>query len=847
MTSLTRTLFASAALVVCCAPEIAVAQSAQFNVPREPVADAVRRIGRQSGAQIIVSGDVARGRTGNAVSGAMNVEQALAKLLAGTGLEARKTGDRTFVVVSAQAGPVSAVAEQIPEILVSARKKRETVLDVPGQITVRTEKELRANGTTDAQSLALNNPGLVYSVTFSGTANPRITIRGVGDDDFNPNGSSSAAIHVNGIYQGTNGLLNSQFFDIAQVEILKGPQGTLYGRNATAGAINILTNRPDDEFGGYLDVDVGNFGLVRSEGAVNLPLSDAVRVRAAGLLERSSGFFEHLGTGPLTGFSRRPGIIPGQGEVPAQDSWGGTDRAFGRITAEADLTTDTLLTVRATVGVDNSELPLQDVTPDLWAAYSARAFFNNPADPAFVAYAAALDDDPFTVFTNALPRLDAEQVGINAELSHNFSDSLSGVILIGYEGLDRAYTTGDSLPIQAADYVWDNQFEQFTIESRLTDDNTDGFGWQVGGFFLDDEVDFSTILQFRNTGLWQTDIQTDYVQQRRAFGLFGSADWTLAEWFTLEGGLRYSSDEVTFAGRTTNLDPFGTFTFAPTFAPLGSVFIRPPVAPGAPLVFDEALDDDAVTWKVNAIIRPVEGMIAYAGVSTGFKAGGFDGSTILAAVEAAPIAPETVTAYEGGVKYQTADGVFFAEGNVFLYEFEDYQSTALVNTGGFNTNVRANVADARITGAEFTAALNPVEGLTLRGSLAMLDSEITNFTGVQTNIEGNDLPFSPDLSWNTAVIYETPVTDRFGIRAQIDAAGTGAHFQTINNNDQVEAYAVGNARLTFLTDKFDVAVWVRNFTDEDYNVGFFPGGTLSPDSIFKGPPRTYGVNLRVQF
>lgn len=732
-------------------------------------------------------------------------------------------------------------------ILVTARKKLETNLEVPGQVTVLAERDLRANGTTDAQSLALNNPGLVYSVTFAGTANPRLTIRGVGDDDFNPNGSSSAAIHVNGIYQGTNGLLNSQFFDIDQVEILKGPQGTLYGRNATAGAVNIVTRGADAEFGGYLDVDAGNFGLARVEGAVNLPIGEGVRLRAAGLIERSEGFFEHLGSGPLTGFSYIPGVIPGQAEVLPQGDWGGANRSFGRLTAEADLSPDTLLVVRTTFGVDDSELPLQDVTPQLWSDYEARAFFNNPAEPEFVAYEALLDEDPFTVLTNALPKLDARQFGINAELSHDFTDGTRAVLLVGYESLDRDYTTGDSLPIQAADYVWGNKFTQFTAEARISNDNADGFGWLVGAFYLDDEVDFSTTLQFRNTGLWQTDIQTDYIQQREAFGLFGAADWTPVDWFTLEGGLRYSSDEVTFAGQTTNLDPFGTFGSTPTFAPLGDVYIGPPVAPGNPLIFDEALDDDDVTWKVSTIFRPSESLNLYASVSTGFKAGGFDGSTILSPAEALPIDPETVMAYEAGAKFQSLNGLFFAEANVFYYDFEDYQSTALVDTGGFNTNVRANVADATIIGAELNAVLRPVDGLTLRGGMAILDSEIDNFTGVQTDIEGNDLPFSPDFSWNAAVIYETPVSTAASIRAQVDASGTGAHFQTINNNDEVDAYVVANARLAVITDQFEVAAWVRNFTDEIYDIGFFPGGALSPDSRFKGPPRTYGVNLRVNF
>jgi len=732
-------------------------------------------------------------------------------------------------------------------ILVTARKKRETALDIPGQVTVLSERDLRANGTTDAQSLAVNNPGLVYSVTFSGAANPRITIRGVGDDDFNPNGSSSAAIHVNGVYQGTNGLLNSQYFDIDQVEILKGPQGTLYGRNATAGAINIVTHGAEDEFGGYLDLDAGNFGFARAEGAINLPVTEGLRLRAAGLIERSQGFFDHLGTGPLGGFSYIPGTIPAQAEVLPQGDWGGANRSFGRVTMEADVSPDTLLTVRTTFGVDDSELPLADVSPQLWAEYEQRAFFNNPAEPEFVAYEAALDDDPFTVFTNVLPKLDAQQFGINAELRHDFSGSLTATLLVGYEGLDRAYVTGDSLPIQAADYVWNNDFSQFTAEARLSDDNADGFGWLLGAFFLDDEVDFTTTLQFRNTGLWQTDIQTDYIQQRQAFGLFASGDWTPVEWFTLEGGLRYSSDEVNFAGQTTNLDPFGTFGSTPTFFPLGAVYIAPPIAPDAPLIFDEELDDDAVTWKVSTIFQPTAQLNIYASVSTGFKAGGFDGSTILSPAEALPIDPETVTAYEAGAKFQSQNGVLFAEANVFLYEFEDYQSTALVDTGGFNTNVRANVADARISGAEFTAALRPVDGLTMRGGVAILDSEIENFVGVQTDIEGNDLPFSPDFSWNTAIIYETPLNDALSIRAQVDASGTGAHFQTINNNDEVDAFAIGNARLAFLTEDIEVAIWVRNFTDEIYDVGFFPGGSLTPDTKFKGPPRTYGVNVRLDF
>ena len=855
------------------------ADAVRLDAPVQDLVKTLNYIARETKSLLVFPYDDVKDYESRPLKGYYTITEALDEVLKNTGLQAQLTEDgvitisvdpsqleeeetsvryksktllmstATSLALSTQGSAQSADDQVLfEEIVVTARKKDESVQDIPGVINVLTRDQIRANGTTDAESLALNNLGVVYSVTFSGAANPRITIRGVGDDDFNPNGSSSAAVHVNGVYQGTNGLLNNQFFDIAQVEILKGPQGTLYGRNATAGAINIVSTRPGSEYGGYLDVEVGNFGLVRTEGAFDLPMSEAFKVRVAGLYERSDGFFEHLGTGPVGGFSYAPGTIPPQSNVDPQGSWGGADRAFGRLTAEYEVSPATLITLRATIGLDQSELPLSDVTPEIWSEYSQGGFlFLNPNDPALAAFGNALDDDPFTVFSNVLPQQDADQFGANFEIAQEFSEALSGTLVVGYESLDREYATGDNLPLQAADYLWNNEFSQFTVEARLSDDSSDGFGWLLGFFYLDDEVDFGTTLQFRNTGLWQTDIQTDSIQKRSSFGVFASTDWTPVEWFTLETGLRYSADDVSYVGQTVNLDPFGTFGQPPSFFPLGSIFIGNPIDPASPLRFDESLDDDAVTWKVSGIFRPSETLSVYATASTGYKAGGFDGSTILSPQEALPIDPETVTAFEIGAKYQSADGVFNAEVNVFHYDFSDYQSTALLNVNGFDTNVRANVADAKIKGAEVSASLRPIEGLQLNAGLALLDSEIENFQGVQANIEGNSLPFSPDFSWNASAVYSTPISDRFSLNMQIDFSRTGSNFQTINNNDQVDSYVIGNARIGFANEDWELAFWVRNLTDEIYDIGFFPGGALTPDNRFKGAPRTYGVNLKSFF
>ncbi|MBT1064505.1 TonB-dependent receptor [Bowmanella sp. Y26] len=750
--------------------------------------------------------------------------------------------------LAAQAQTQEQTAADIETVTVTARKKVETIQDIPGVVNVLSRKQLRANGTGDAESLALNTPGVVYSETYAGASSPRITIRGVGDDDFNPNGSASAAIHVNGVYQGTNGLLNGQYFDIDRVEVLKGPQGTLYGRNATAGAVNILSKRPGIEFGGYLDLDIGNYGTYRGEGAVDLPVSETFLVRVAGMYESSDGFYEHLGTGPATGFSYAPGVIAPQQEVAAQGDWGGADRQSARITAEWEASADTLVSARLTLGKDDSELAIPDVSADNWAEYAkSKAFFLNPQDPALIEFAKALDNDPFTVYSNMLPKLDSDQQALNLQVDHDFESGMTGTLLVGYEALDRQYETSDNLPFSVADYGFENDFSQFTVEARLAGDLAENIGWLVGAFMLKDDIDFGTNLRFLNSGLWQTDVRTDYQQERDSFGLFASSDWTPVDWFTLETGIRYSSDEVTFKGQTKNLDPYGVYGKPPKFFPAGEVYIGVPIAPNAPLLFDESLDDSEFTWKVSSIFTPAKQWRLYATVSTGYKAGGFDGSTILTPQEALPIDSETLVAYELGAKYRSDNGLLSAEVNLFNYDFEDYQSTAKLMVAGASTNVRANVADATIKGAELAFTLSPLEGLEIRGGGAFISSEIDNFQGEDATIEGNDLPFSPDLSWNLAVVYATPISEQFTLRTQLDASNTGEHYQTIDNNDLVDGYTVTNARIALEAEDWEVALWVRNLADKDYNVGFFPTTGLTPDTFLKGAPRTFGVNFMMNF
>ncbi|MEL7481281.1 MAG: TonB-dependent receptor [Pseudomonadota bacterium] len=878
MRFMTASSFAFAAINLCGAAAAQAEKAQPISIESTSLSAALVELSQETGVPIFAASELTDGKEIQPFTATLSVSAALDRMLSNTGLAAIDDVNGTIVLSGVQEAaepsqrPVRREDEEArvrptdPEpiveaasdetsplikdtVFVTARKREESIQDIPGVINVLSAEQLRSNGTTDARSLALNTLGIVYSETFAGSAAPRITIRGVGDDDFNPNGSSSAAIHVNGVFQGTNGLLNSQYFDIDRVEVLKGPQGTLYGRNATAGTINIITARPEPEYGGYLDIEAGNFGTFRGEGAVNLPINEAFRVRFAALFEESDGFFEHLGTGPVTGFSYAPGLIPAQELVEPVGAFGGADRFSLRLTSELDLTPSTLVTATVSYGEDESELPIPDVTTEVFEDFAGgQAFFIDTNDPFIAAFGAAVDDDPFTVFSETLPQNDNEQFGANLQIDQAFTSDISGVLLVGYESLDRDFNTADALPFNVADFLFRNQFRQLTVEARLSDDNSDGFGWIIGGFFLDDEVEFGTNLIFLNSGLFQSNIETDSLQERSSFGVFASADWTPVEWATLEAGVRFSSDDVTLDGVTRNLDPFGVFGTPPTFFPPGEVFIGSTIDPNDPLTFNEEFDDDEVTWNVATTLRPLDGLNVYGKISTGYKAGGFDGSTILAAEEALPIESETVIAYETGAKYQSPNGLFGGEANLFLYNFDDYQSTALVNVGGVVSNVRTNVADAQIRGAELAANITPFEGLVLNAGLALLDADIEDFVGDDPTIEGNELPFAPTVSWNASIVYARPISERFVLNAQVDVSGTGSHFQTINNNDEVQSFVVPNARVSLAAaEGWEVALWVRNFIDEEFQVGFFPSTGLTPDTFFQGNPRTFGANLRLAF
>ncbi|HUD28257.1 MAG TPA: TonB-dependent receptor, partial [Novosphingobium sp.] len=309
---------------------------------------------------------------------------------------------------------------------------------------------------------------------------------------------------------------------------------------------------------------------------------------------------------------------------------------------------------------------------------------------------------------------------------------------------------------------------------------------------------------------------------------------------TLTGGLRYTADNASYKGATTDANPLG-------------VSIAPIALPTIPVIFDNDFDEDNLSGRVTLAFRPTDTTNVWASFGKGYKAGGFDGSTIFSAPEALPFKSENVLAYEAGFKFAGRDGLFL---NVdgFYYDFDNLQAntTTIVAGTATSANVRTNVAKARIYGVDIAAGATLVRSgphrLTIDGGVTLLDSKILEFDSSNADIVainlGNALPASPKFSGNAQVAY-TFTADTWSVTGSVNARRKSSEFKRLNNalGAKVPAYTLLNARIDLKLTQTGLGffAYARNLTDEVYYIDRTAGGRLS------GSPRVFGGGATLQF
>jgi iron complex outermembrane receptor protein len=776
-------------------------------------------------------------------------------------------GAATFAVTPAMAQDAPDPVTSSDEIVVTAQNRVENVQDVPIAIQVVSGDALEKAGVSDFSGIQQLAPAVQI---VQDTNLTRVTVRGVGTNDNAETQDTSIAVNIDGEYINRPTVLNAGLFDLARVEVLRGPQGTLYGRNSTGGAINFITRKPGEELGFNLTASYGNFDHVLVQGGIDLPFGDIGGIRVAGTYSKRDGYFSHPNLTFSTGDDYTRG---GRVSLSLRPTDALTiDAAVEHVASDREMAAQAFVNYNSGLGYNAALVPGAGCNQNGWVRVGA--------DPRVVACIpqntnglATIDRGNYLAPARSPSIQKQRTTAVRGRVSYDF-----GPATVSYTGGYR--TTDESLDAALAPaYLFKNFANDVDTQShelRINGGEPGGIQWQGGVFHFKEELDIERglfngppflppFLLGANGGYIN---YFDRQVSSSSWAAFAQADIPLTDTLTAVVGGRYTWDK-----RSGVFNVYGGGIANPT-SPLyntGQVRVTaPPLSVQRPSASAEKF-----TWLAGLNFKPDADTLVYAKVSTGFKAGGFD--------SVGSYAPESNTAYEAGVKRSFgAGGSNFVNLAGFYYNYKDLQASVLLdNSIGGQV---FNAGKARIWGIELDASFKVLENGRFTASVNYLDSKYQDFlasyavfcasstlpsgciTGlgdidsnstaapiVQPNLAGNRPPQSP--RWVIAAGYEHrfDLGEAGSITPSVFSRYKGSYFTDIfNYNDsRQKAFFQTDASIEWRTadDKFGVQAFVRNIEDNQpltYS-GFTAAGN---DDIYVwqfGAPRTYGVRLTLDF
>lgn len=728
------------------------------------------------------------------------------------------------LAIPATASAQEVLSENDPSIIiVTAQKREQSTLDVGINISVADSEALRTQRIDDATDIVAIAPNISIKENIPGLV-PVVTIRGVGLNDFSATNNPSAGIYVDEISLSSLALMNFDLFDLERMEVLKGPQGTLYGRTATAGALNIVSARPDFRgVSGMVSGTLGNYEGKEVEGFVNIPASDTLAVRLSG-----KGIFQDKGfwfNGSLDRDIGRRSVGLGRLQVLWEPAEG----------------VEVLL--KAEVQQARSELGGGEFFGAIATPFtpSGVACPGAPECSDFLGYF-DLDGDPFRGAWSVDPSYDLDQLNLTARIEADLGFATL-VSVTGYIDFDRQWSADtDAGPFAQLDFLSDDTVEQFSQELRLAGESGPA-NWLVGAFYSNDDIVTSYAGDLSD--LLNTTTFTISDQESESWALFGHVEWALTDTVSVISGLRYTDENRSNLGGTTDLVSLAPASFL-TLAPFGSDPI--PLA-----VSDEKISDTNWSWKFGVNWKLSPDTLLYASVTQGWKSGGFFAGVATSSAQLEPYKPEKIVAYEAGLKGRALGGDLSYSLSAFYYDYSDVQTFIREDIGGLPIQRLGNVDHAEIYGLDADLALRPsaLPGLSLNLGVGLLETELGAFLSGNGPVpKGNELPDAPSFSFNGGASYEVALTDSISGRLSFTARNQSSAFKDALNDPLIaaEGYWLLDARASlFSEDDWDVSVWGKNITDERYvtqGVNQLPFGL---GFRVYGAPRTWGVTLTKHF
>ncbi|MEM7728807.1 MAG: TonB-dependent receptor [Pseudomonadota bacterium] len=723
------------------------------------------------------------------------------------------------------------------EIIVTAQRREQTLAEVPISVSVIGAAELERQEIRNIDDLVQALPSVNVTKTTNSSAF-NLSIRGQGPAAQERGVEQSVGIYVDGIYRSRPVAGIADFVDISRVEVLKGPQSSIFGRNNSAGALSIVTLEPSREFGGSYVIGYDNFDTLTAQGTITGALLDNAQDALAARLsvsyrDRNEGTIDNVGNGPEIGTFDRLSV---RGQILASIG-PATEVRF--IADYSDLQDECCGFVP--YFVPDADVPifgaLGITIPGLASGRRGQA---NGVDGVF------LDLDRRELITDTGYDEGIEDWGLSIQLDHDFGDHL--LTLTGSTRQSESNVNfeldGSNVsifPILPYRSVPNSEFEETQFEVRIASELNSPFNYLVGAYYFDQEITDNNTLRQSTIDL----ISVNTVTNGEAFAVFGQGSYDFTDRLTATVGLRYNDETKTFD--YSDIDPFGSLGLGPNAAATSEV------------------KDDALMGDVSLNYALDARNSLYARYARGYKSPGANLLTFgTPSADLLKFDAETVDAYEVGVKF--GGERFRGSAAAFYQDTQDLQVQSIDLNAPVPLLKVDNAAEVTAYGFEVDALWEPVDGLVLSGAATILEAEFDEYlnasalaiggTGLQ-DLSGATPLQSPSFAASGSAQYTFSVGGGYVLTPRIDLTHKGAHFVTSASDPfyRNDAYTlVGlNLALTPEDERWSLAVYGRNVTDETYiltGTSFrtgFGGPALSAQQAAINDPATYGITLRGSF
>ncbi len=843
---------------------VAQAQTRAFDIPAEPAAKAISDFARQSGLQVVAPARQLRGVTTPAIRGDLDAREALRRLLANTGLEVasdsgtlivlrraalRPTSPPLLIPPAAAAAPTpeAQAAATITEIVVTADRLEALASRTPSSITAVSGDTLASEGVSNPTRLG----DLVPNLSVVRGNGLQITIRGVTSTDGTEKGDPSAAFLSNGIYIARPQAHEVSFFDLERIEVLRGPQGTLYGRNATAGVINLISALPGPDYGGALDLTYGAYGTTQTTGVVNLPINEQLGVRVAANYDARDSYLTQTVPQPFGTRKYK-------------------DTASARLTAL--LKPDDRLQIKTIV--DGSRI--RDAQSVALLSNFYQAPFTPPTaggrgvDPAYV------DPSPSRALARTYAGAQPEWArnttwGALGQLTYSPAENWSLTWLGSYRALARqeagnaflgsaVAADGRLAGASFAPSHFSGDYSQNSHELRAAFSG-DRLRAQGGVYYFREDYDIELLF----TGVLGAPGERGYVfgfpqtGLARTTGVFGQATYALDDRWRITAGARTTRDEKFREGATSfraSRDEPTNFT---TSTPPGTT---------NPENFRDSLNvarlaTSKVTWKVATDFDLTPEAMVYATVSTGYKAGGFNDGCLAGQPNCStplPRAalfyePETITSYETGAKLRLREDRLRLVATYFHYDYNNLQLSQLSSICGGPCQVTTNAASAKVDGLELEGVMALDAHNRIDFSSTWLDARYADWLLLPTfNFAGAALDRAPRWTLSGGYTYSHPLADGASLIASL-RSGYSDRYALINTMLRAQfwqpAFSKTDVSVTYASGRaWSLQAFVRNIEGGvQVTSAALPADfpAMNDGTANFSDPRTWGLRLNARF